>query len=423
MELSASTLILAIVAFIVYKYRVHAIGTLPRRDLKQPRGAVPLLGHLPLLASIPSTQLQEFFERQSDELGPVWSISLPHIGRVIQSDSPEILEHVLKTNFWKYEKGILLVDGAEWKFQRKLVISMFSSTAVREYTDTFLAEGKKVLGHLGKAADEGSIIDLEILMRSYTFDTFGSVSFGKSFGSLDNIHEDPPFIVSFERSLGICSKRMLNPLWRIREWLTGDSKTVLRDQAMMRQYAIEIFENRRKEVSDAPKTDLLHLLLEAKDDDGNPVPEDTMVDMFLNLLAAGRESTAQSLTWLFYLILRGESGNAVTKQLTQELDEVLKGSEPTYETHRRLKYAEACFYEALRLYPALPRNLRLCITDDILPGGIKIHKGEWFAWSSYTIARSELVWGPDAKEFKPSRWINTSWNWPIPSNLRPMDIQ
>jgi len=62
---------------------------------------------------------------------------------------------------------------------------------------------------------------------------------------------------------------------------------------------------------------------------------------------------------------------------------------------------------ALRLYPVSPRNLRFCVKDDVLPDGTKIHAGEWVAWSSYVMGRSERIWGPDAKQFRPSRWINT----------------
>ncbi|KAG0331109.1 hypothetical protein BG005_005901, partial [Podila minutissima] len=60
---------------------------------------------MPLMASIPDTQLYEFFESNYEKYGPVWSISLPYIGRMTEVDSPELLEHILKTNFWSYEKG------------------------------------------------------------------------------------------------------------------------------------------------------------------------------------------------------------------------------------------------------------------------------------------------------------------------------
>jgi len=51
--------------------------------------------------------------------------------------------------------------------------------------------------------------------------------------------------------------------------------------------------------------------------------------------------------------------------------------------------------------------MKICVHDDVLPDGTKIHKGEWFTWSSWVMGRSERVWGPDAKEYKPSRWIDT----------------
>lgn len=97
--------ILAFMAFYVYKYRSHAIGSRRRPDLKQPKGVFPILGHLPLLASVPSSDLYQFFEKQHNELGPVWSITLPIFGRIIQIDSAENVEHVLKTNSYNFEKG------------------------------------------------------------------------------------------------------------------------------------------------------------------------------------------------------------------------------------------------------------------------------------------------------------------------------
>jgi len=97
----------AVVALYVFKYRSHAVGTRPRRDLKQPKGAVPFLGHMPLMAAVDGQELFQFLEKQYNELGPVWSVSLPLIGRMIQIDTPENLEHVLKANFWSYEKGPL----------------------------------------------------------------------------------------------------------------------------------------------------------------------------------------------------------------------------------------------------------------------------------------------------------------------------
>ncbi|KAF9120503.1 hypothetical protein BGW39_011319, partial [Mortierella sp. 14UC] len=182
-------LLLAILAVFLYKYRSHAIGTRRRSDLKEPKGAIPFLGHMPLLASIHGTKLYDFFEKNYNELGPVWSISLPFIGRMVQGDSPELVEHVLKHNFWAYEKGPILretlkdlfgkgiftSDGPQWKFQRKIASHIFNVRAFHEYTsDVFIKEAEKVLAYLGKAADAGTQVDFHALMLNFTLDTFGT---------------------------------------------------------------------------------------------------------------------------------------------------------------------------------------------------------------------------------------------------------
>ncbi|KAK3821893.1 MAG: cytochrome P450 [Benniella sp.] len=414
-------LLAAAVALFVFKYRSHAVGTRRRRDLKQPKGAVPLLGHMPVMAAVGGHNLYQFLEKQYNELGPVWSISLPLLGRIIYIDTPENLEHVLKTNFWSYEKGstiawlskdlfgegIFVCDGAEWRFQRKLASHIFNVKAFREYTsDVFVIEGKKVLDYLGKAADEGTVVDFQALMLHFTLDSFGTISFGKSFGCLDNIEQEAPFAVSFDDLAEIVSDRLVDPAWPLRERLTGVDKKVQHHKNVIRGYALDIIEKRRREGYSAPKKDLLQWFLEARDDEGNPLSDDLLVDYVLSFSVAGRDTTAQALTWTFYSIYRDGTDKDIAKILTKEVDDVLQGGDPTYESYKQQKYAEACFHEALRLYPVTPRNLKICVKDDVLPDGTRIHVGEAVGWSPYVMGRSERIWGPDAKEYKPSRWIN-----------------
>ncbi|KAF9901246.1 hypothetical protein EC991_006374 [Linnemannia zychae] len=415
-------LLFALSTLFLYKYRSHAIGTRRRPDLKQPRGVYPLLGHMPLLAMIPGTELYDFFEKNYNELGPVWSISLPVIGRMIQGDSPEMVEHVLKSNFWAYEKGpifkgamgdlfgsgIFSSDGPTWKFQRKQASHIFNVKAFREYTsDVFIKEAEKVLEYLGKAADAGTEIDFHALMLHFTLDSFGAVSFGESFGCLENIDSKVDFAVSFDDLTGICSDRLLDPAWKIREALTKVGAKAKYDKTLIRQHTLNVIERRRKTGFHGEKKDLLQLFMEAKDDEGQLLSDEYLVDIILNFTIAGRDTTAQALSWMFYLLNRDGTDKEIMKTLIQEVDDVLGDGLPSYETHKQQKYAEACFNEALRIFPSVPRNLKMCVQDDVLPDGTKIYAGEWFTWSSYVMGRSEKIWGPDAREYNPSRWINT----------------
>ena len=56
---------------------------------------------------------------------------------------------------------------------------------------------------------------------------------------------------------------------------------------------------------------------------------------------AGYDTTAQAISWMFYLILRDGADKEIIKDLTQEVDDVLNGVKPTYTTHKQQKFAEA----------------------------------------------------------------------------------
>ncbi|KAF8927369.1 hypothetical protein BGZ47_002194 [Haplosporangium gracile] len=342
-------LILAFLITICYKYRSHAPGARPRPDLKEPKGAIPLLGHLFVLVSYPGTKLYNFFEKQNKELGPVWSISLPFFGRLIQGDEPKIIEHVLKTNFPNYIKGEMLtglledIIGKEWRILRKLIVQIFNIKAFREYTsDVFVIQGKKVIDHLGKAADEGIIVDIHGLMHLYTLDCFSVVMCGQSFGCLNNVKHKPPLAAAIDRLLAAAACRMLDPTQRIRERLTGASKNIVKDRALIKQFFRDIIERRRKEGYHAEKRDLLQLFIEWSDEDGMSLPDDVILDTLFQITIGGYDTTAQGLSWMYYLIFRDGADKNITKELIQEADEVLQGLDPTYS-------------EALRMFPSVRR--------------------------------------------------------------------
>lgn len=65
------------------------------------------------------------------------------------------------------------------------------------------------------------------------------------------------------------------------------------------------------------------------------------------------------------------------------------------------------FYEVLRLYPSAPGSQKGALADDIWPDGTHIKKGDQVSWQSFAQGRMTRLWGEDAKEFKPERWIDS----------------
>ncbi|KAF9427327.1 hypothetical protein BGZ76_002387 [Entomortierella beljakovae] len=418
---SAVKLFVALTAFYVFKYRGNAIGTRRRRDLIEPKGALPLIGHLYIIASTPGSRLFHLFEKYYNTLGPVWAITIPGLGRMIEIDTPENIEHVLKTNFWSYEKGPMLyemmgdlvgkpffiMDGDDWKTPRKVASQIINMKAFQDYAgEVFITETKRVVEYLGKAADNGTIIDIQAMLHHLTFSIMLRISFGDSAPeiSLDRVTD---YEEAFDKLLERSAERLMNPLAKLQEKITGSDKTYKKYRESVRNYGLEIIRKRREAGYTKEKNDLLQYMLEAKDDSGNSLTEDRMIDMIFALSLAGRDTTAQALTWTFALIYHGATDKEIAKKLREEADEIFKGSDPTYEQLKQMKYTEACFLEGLRFYPGAPRNLKTCIKDDVLPDGTKVYAKEWVSWSAYVMGRSESLWGPDAKEYKPTRWIGT----------------
>ncbi|KAH8897658.1 cytochrome P450 [Thozetella sp. PMI_491] len=152
--------------------------------------------------------------------------------------------------------------------------------------------------------------------------------------------------------------------------------------------------------------DILSLLIQS-----NNFSDKDLVDQLLTYLAAGHETTSDSLTWVCYLLskhkhvqdlLRSEIRDALP--LGDSLDLDTADLADLSNTLEQLPYLNGVINETLRLYPTVPNTRRVCIQDTSI-GGHRIPKGTTFVISPWAIQRSPEIWGPDAAEFRPERWI------------------
>ncbi|KAL4936231.1 hypothetical protein BDV06DRAFT_205423 [Aspergillus oleicola] len=133
-----------------------------------------------------------------------------------------------------------------------------------------------------------------------------------------------------------------------------------------------------------------------------------ILDELMNVLLAGRDTTASLLSNLFFVLAKNPQ---IWTKLRDEVS-VLQGQPPTYKQLRGLKYTQHCVNESLRLHPVVPRNERRAIRDTVLPlGGGKdglapvfVPKGTLVAYNVYAMHRRADLYGPDAEEFRPERW-------------------
>ncbi|KAF9167128.1 hypothetical protein DFQ26_005740 [Actinomortierella ambigua] len=412
------------IAWILLKYRRTALGTTHRKDLPGPRGW-PLLGNLVTVIMVPLTQIGEYNMSMHEKYGKVYSFTVPFKGRMIHINDVEILDHVLRTNFWAYEKGPMLqqtladllgrgifsADGAHWKWQRKMASNIFNVRAFRDYTsNVFTHEAKIVIEYFNKMADEGKVVDMQEIFYKFTLDSFGEVSFGQSFGCLLHPEREVEFAAAFDRLNTIVFDRVIRADWKIREAVLGLQKQVQHDKAIITDFAYNVIRERRQQGYHKQHRDLLQLCMDYTDDQGQPLSDEMLKDMVLNFIIAGRDTTAQALTWMFWSMHARATKDAaeIQAKMRHEVDSVLQNEDPTYETTKKMKYAEACMYEALRLYPSVPRNIKECVQDDVWPDGTKVEKGTFVLWSPWIMGRTTAIWGQDATEYRPERWVESA---------------
>jgi cytochrome P450 len=147
--------------------------------------------------------------------------------------------------------------------------------------------------------------------------------------------------------------------------------------------------------------DLLSMLLLAQDEEGTGSMSNEQVrDEALTLFLAGHETTANALTWTWYLLSQHPD---VEARFHAELDQVLAGRLPAPEDFGRLPYTEMLFAESMRLYPPAWGIGRMAIREyDV--AGYELEPGSIILTSPYVVHRDPR-WFPEPERFDPQRWM------------------
>jgi len=157
-----------------------------------------------------------------------------------------------------------------------------------------------------------------------------------------------------------------------------------------------LIRERRKSGQDTG--DLLSMLLLAQDEDDR-MSDQQVRDEALTLFLAGHETTANALTWTWYLLSQHPE---VERRLHQEIDEVLGGRAPEMADVPNLRYSEMILAEALRLYPPAWAIGRMA-TGPFSLGGVEVPGKSICILSPYLVQR-DARWFPDPERFDPERW-------------------
>jgi cytochrome P450 len=172
---------------------------------------------------------------------------------------------------------------------------------------------------------------------------------------------------------------------------------LLRSKKRLDEVVMSIIQERRK--SKLTADDLLQRLLDAQDESGARMSDEQLREEVMTLFLAGHETTANALTWTWYLLAQNPE---VEQALAEEIAAVLGGRAPTLADLPRLPYAEMVVKESMRLYPPAWGIGRRALEEFEL-GGCRIPAGTnifIMQWVTHRDAR----FFPDPERFDPERW-------------------
>lgn len=417
--------------FLTYRHWSDAIGVAPRSDVYK-ISTLPFIGSFATALSRGARQVEWFTEvrkeRDARGLGHLpLSLSLPGL-RMIDLTEPASIEWIQKTNASNYVKGplftdnmhdilgdgIFAVDGEKWRVARKATSKVFTGsmfrTVISHSITTDLAKVVKILHH---AADTGRTVDLTELFFAYTLSAFSRMAFSIDLNTLtDTGVNNVPFANAFDRAQMRLAKRFNNPFWSLIERFSAGGREMKEDIEILDKFSFGIIDEREKDglahlsKEESGRQDLLSLYMALRDENGKPLDRRSLRDAVLNLIIAGRDTTAQALSWTFFHLITNPS---LVTPLRAELktDDLKNGVD--YDSYKLMTKHTAVFHETLRLHPSVPKNAHMCLGDDAIPfngSTVQVRKGEVVRWSDWEMGRMESVWGPDAGVYSPERWID-----------------
>jgi cytochrome P450 len=286
--------------------------------------------------------------------------------------------------------GLLTSERDFHRRQRRMMAPAFVHKRIAEYADVIAARTEALVGGLS----DGGEVDFAAAMMRLTLEIVGATLFGAEVGpEAEEVHD--ALTTAMEHATrAIRSIVPIPPTWP-----TPANRRGLQAIARLDRIVYGLIEDRRK--SGVDRGDFLSMLLLAQDEgDGTGMTDKQVRDEAMNIFLAGHETTANALSWAFYLLAQHPWAR---ERLEREVDEVLGGRTPTIADLPRMPWALAVFKEAMRLYPPAYVVARRA-TRDVDVRGYRIAKNEIAILNIIGMHRRPEYF-PEPGRFDPARFL------------------
>jgi cytochrome P450 len=381
-------------------------------DLPGPRGW-PLVGNA---LQLEPRRLHLILEGWAKEFGSPYQLRLG-TQRVLVIADNEVFSDVLRDRPETFRRfspmaavidelgasGVFSAEGERWRRQRKLVMHAMTPQVVQHFFPT-LERATARLERRWRAAATTTGVPFNPArdLKRYALDITSALAFGTDTSSLER--DDDPLQRDLEQFFGVVSRRTVAPFpyWRYLR-LPQDRAA---DAMLARVHAAGvgfIALARQRLAADparaAQPENMLEALVAARDAEGSGFTDDDVLGNVLTILAAGEDTTANTIAWLLiFLATNPEAAARVAAEADQHAADVRD-----FAALDHLDYLEAAAEEAMRLKP-VATALFLEANVDAEVAGVQINAGTP-VWGVLRPTALDLRHFPDAHAFRPERWL------------------
>jgi cytochrome P450 len=292
------------------------------------------------------------------------------------------------------DNSVLLLDGDRHASQRRLLMPPFHGERMRNY-------GRLICEITEQVASQwtvGKPFSVRATMQEITLQVILHAVFGISEGP--RYQQLKPLIASLlDMTSSPLRSSMLFFNFLQQDWGAWSpwGQMIRRKRVVDELIQAEISDRRQQHNPNG--TDILTLLLSARDEQGEPMTDEELRDELMTLLVAGHETTATALAWAFYWIHKLPS---VHERLLGELETLGDNAEPR-EIFQQ-PYLTAVCQETLRIYPVTPIALVRITKAPVQIGGYSFEPETMLTACIYLTHHREDLY-PEPKQFKPERFL------------------
>ncbi|KAK3996473.1 cytochrome P450 4V2 [Cladorrhinum sp. PSN332] len=418
---------------VVWKVVLYPKFFSPLRKLPGPKSGSFFMGNFAEIRRYPTGIPHRNWINSIPNDGIIRYLSLFNMERLLIT-SPEALREVLNTKNYEFQKpynmrfnlgrilgvGVLLAEGDEHKKQRRDLGPAFkfghvknlypifwdkSRECVEAMTEEIQAEARKNTTTDGRPA---AVIEVGNWASRVTLDIIGVTGLGRDFGAIKDPHNElnqtyqkifkPTRQGQILGTLQLILPAPLLDLLPVKRNLDVHSAAHI-----IRATCADLIREKKQKLAlgEPIAQDILSAALSSE-----VFTDENLVDQLMTFLAAGHETTASAVTWAVYLLARHQDVQTrLRTEIHKHIPSISKpGATVLHSDIDNMPYLNAVCNEVLRYYSPVPLTLREAAVDTTIMGQ-KIPKGTQVMLVPWAVNKSESMWGPDALEFRPDRWM------------------